>query len=221
MKFYLAGPMRGYPQYNFPVFDKARMKLTKMGYHVICPAEMDIVEGFNPDKPMKNEDIQKSFRRDILSLLDCGAIILLPGWQNSVGANTEVAIAEMLGLKIYEYAPDSEIGMTPLLTHYNMKEGGDKRFFGLTVEMCRLHAKKQQDYGLEGDPFSNVRASEAFGIPGWVGTLMRGQDKMKRLQKAAQGGTMSNESVEDSLIDLANYAIIALILYKEQLDERA
>jgi len=216
VKIYLAGPMRGYPQYNFPAFDKARNTLKAAGHKVFCPAETDIVEGFNPNEEISVEKIQQAFRRDILALLDCQAIAMLPGWEKSVGANTEVSMAEMLGLKVFFYDPWGNDGLIPLLTHYNHTEGGDKRFFGLTVEMCRLHAKKQNDYGLDNDPFSNVRASEAFGIPGWVGTLMRAQDKMKRLQKAAQGGQLSNESVEDSLIDLANYAVIALILYKEQ-----
>ena len=36
-------------------------------------------------------------------------------------------------------------------------------------EIVTLHDKKQSDYGKENDPFSNVRASEDFGIQGWVG----------------------------------------------------
>jgi hypothetical protein len=82
-----------------------------------------------------------------------------------------------------------------------------------------MHDKKQTDYGRTGDPFSNVRASEAFGIPGWIGALTRANDKMRRLQKFAAEGNLANESVEDSLIDLAVYAIIGLILYREEQSE--
>jgi hypothetical protein len=39
---------------------------------------------------------------------------------------------------------------------------------------------------------------------------------MRRLQLAASGSTLTNEGIEDSLIDLAVYAIIALILYREK-----
>src|SRR5487761_2129741 len=81
-----------------------------------------------------------------------------------------------------------------------------------------MHDRKQKDYGTAGDPFANVRASADFGIPGWVGCMTRANDKMKRLQKAARGGTMTNESVEDSLLDLAVYAIIALVLRREEQD---
>lgn len=93
---------------------------------------------------------------------------------------------------------------------------GDPRFHQLLREIAELHDRKQQDYGRSGDPFANVRASEEWGIRPWVGALIRATDKMKRLQKAARGGKLANESVEDSLMDLAVYALIALILYREE-----
>lgn len=81
-----------------------------------------------------------------------------------------------------------------------------------------MHDKKQKDYGKDDDPFSNIRSSEDFGIDGWVGALVRGNDKMRRLQKAARGGQLVNESVEDSLLDLAVYTIVGLILFREEQD---
>jgi hypothetical protein len=90
------------------------------------------------------------------------------------------------------------------------------KFEQVLEELRAMHNKKQTDYGRTGDPFSNVRASEAFGIPGWVGAMTRANDKMRRLQKFAAEGNLANESVEDSLIDLAVYSIIGLILYREE-----
>ena len=83
-------------------------------------------------------------------------------------------------------------------------------------EMKRLHDKKQLAYGSKRDPFANVRASEDFGIPGWLGAVLRANDKMSRLKSFAEKGVLANEPVEDSLIDLANYAVIALVLYREE-----
>jgi len=85
-------------------------------------------------------------------------------------------------------------------------------------EIHDLHTKKQSDYGRpeQGDPFANVRASEDFGIPGWLGAVIRANDKVRRIQKYARGGTMVNESVEDSLLDAAVYFMIALCLFREQ-----
>lgn len=88
-------------------------------------------------------------------------------------------------------------------------------FDAILEEMRTLHDAKQSDYGRVGDPYANLRASEDFGVPAWVGALLRGNDKMRRLQAAAQGSTLRNEGVEDSLIDLAVYAIHALTLYRE------
>jgi len=90
------------------------------------------------------------------------------------------------------------------------------KFEQVVEEILALHRKKSADYGRTNDPFANVRASEDFGIPGWVGTAVRMNDKMRRLQAAAQGSTLQNESLRDSFLDLAVYAIIGLCLLEEQ-----
>lgn len=94
---------------------------------------------------------------------------------------------------------------------------GDPRFFGLLEEMALLHSRKGADYGDDGDRLANVRSSQEFGVPNWVGVMIRANDKMRRIRTFAKHGSLKNESVEDSLIDLAAYALIALILYRETL----
>lgn len=94
--------------------------------------------------------------------------------------------------------------------------GGDPCFLVILDEIRAMHIKKGADYGTSKDHFANVRASEEFGIPAWMGAVLRGNDKMARLKAFAQKGKLENESVEDSLIDLANYAIIALVLWREK-----
>lgn len=107
------------------------------------------------------------------------------------------------------YSPNGEIASGPA-------EKFDRTTFAdVLQELQALHDRKGQDYGRPGDSFANVRASEAFGIPAWVGALVRAHDKMIRLQRAAQGLPLANESTEDSLLDLATYAVIALILWRE------
>ena len=95
---------------------------------------------------------------------------------------------------------------------------GDPRFHALLKQIGALHDKKQADYGSDTDPFANVRASADWGVPGWVGALIRLNDKVKRLQAFARKGSLANESAIDSMKDIAVYALIALILYGEHLD---
>jgi len=89
------------------------------------------------------------------------------------------------------------------------------RFHEILGDLAVLHDRKAQDYGRKDDSLANIRASAAFGVPAWIGALVRANDKMVRLQRAARDGRIANESVEDSLRDLAVYAIISLVLYEE------
>jgi len=92
-----------------------------------------------------------------------------------------------------------------------MTKPGDQRFHAVLEQIGDMHARKSADYGIDGDPFRNIRASEEWGIPAWLGALIRGSDKTFAVK-----GTLANEGVEDSLLDLASYAIIALVLYREE-----
>ncbi len=86
----------------------------------------------------------------------------------------------------------------------------------LIVEAGELHDRKQADYGRGDDPFANVRASTEWGIPAWVGAMIRATDKVRRLQTFAEKGALANESVEDAFMDLAVYALIARVLFEQE-----
>lgn len=79
----------------------------------------------------------------------------------------------------------------------------------------KLHERKAADYGTGADPFANVRASEGINIPAWKGAYLRARDKVARIDNFCRGAKLQNESVEDSFKDLAAYALIALILFRE------
>ena len=91
-----------------------------------------------------------------------------------------------------------------------------QQFHAILSEMGETFDRKNKDYGQDSDPFANVRRSEQWGIPPWIGAMVRATDKVTRLQTYAQKGTLANEGVEDSLLDLAVYSIIALLLFREQ-----
>jgi hypothetical protein len=114
MRTYLAGPMRGIPLYNFPAFDAAAADLRASGIKVISPADLDRMVGFDPTSLPADWDwstLPSDFRllhavqRDLSAIMQCDAIHLLPGWENSKGAKAERSVAEWLGLGIFEYGP--------------------------------------------------------------------------------------------------------------------
>jgi hypothetical protein len=93
---------------------------------------------------------------------------------------------------------------------------GHPGYLALLDEMRELHCRKAADYGAGADPFANVRASVEFGVENWVGVMIRANDKMRRIKSFIANGSLKNESIEDSLKDLAAYALIALVLRREE-----
>lgn len=90
-------------------------------------------------------------------------------------------------------------------------------YFDLLDQMKALHASKSRDYGSEHDPLANIRNGALFvGIEPWKGAMVRLSDKVTRLATFNRTGTLTHEGVEDNLMDLASYALLALILYREE-----
>lgn len=97
-----------------------------------------------------------------------------------------------------------------------MSQSNPNEFMEAIQEVIDMHDRKGSDYGSQEDPFSNVSASAQWGIPPWVGAMMRANDKVVRLQAAARGSTLRNEGIEDSLLDIATYSLIALCLFRRE-----
>ena len=96
-----------------------------------------------------------------------------------------------------------------------------ERFYELLETMKNTHDAKRHDYANEADVFANFRTCEAAGIPAWKGCCVRIGDKFSRIMGFAKKEKLKvkDESIKDTLIDMANYALIALILYEETLEE--
>lgn len=89
-------------------------------------------------------------------------------------------------------------------------------FASILSELQAMHDKKQRDYGTAQDPQHNIRQSEDFGIPAWLGAIIRQNDKITRIKSFCLNHKLENESLEDTLIDNAVYAVLALQLYREK-----
>lgn len=102
MRVYIAGPMRGYPEYNFPAFDAAAKEWRRAGHDAVNPAELDRVDGVHEfTDPLPHDFLRDAMRRDLRAICECDAIVLLPGWEHSAGVKVELALAELLKLQIF------------------------------------------------------------------------------------------------------------------------
>jgi nucleoside 2-deoxyribosyltransferase len=203
---YLAGPMRGLPEYNFPAFHAAAADLRERGYEVWSPAEHDETEGFVPTTGEGLKTLREYMQTDIPQVLASDALVVLTGWEASTGARLEVHVAHACSIPVLRY-PDLEPAR-----HVN-----SQRFHELLQALGSLHDRKQADYGRDNDPFANVRGAEEWGVPAWVGAMVRATDKVRRLQTQAQRGSLANESALDAFDDLAVYALIGRVLFEENL----
>lgn len=97
-RIYVAGPMTGLPEFNFPAFNAAAIELRTQGWHVENPADHGVIEG---------AEWADYLAYDLTRLGTCGAIYLLPGWEKSKGAVLELQIAHQLGLEVRAH-PDAK-----------------------------------------------------------------------------------------------------------------
>ena len=99
-KIYIAGPMRGWPNFNYPTFHFYAARAREAGFAVVNPAEIGAQFG-TPEEINGNHALLAAVVAAELHALDtCNAICLLPGWEKSEGARRELARALQLGLPI-------------------------------------------------------------------------------------------------------------------------
>ena len=88
----------------------------------------------------------------------------------------------------------------------------------LWQRMAAIFAAKNADYGAQdADPYYNFRKATQLGIEPWRGALIRMADKWARIESFAQKGSLevSDESFEDTCMDLAVYCLIEIVLHRE------
>lgn len=94
MKVYISGPISGLPlETVYNNFTNAEIRLQEEGYEVVNPLNNGL-----PRESTWNEHM----RADLKLLLDCDAIYLLKGYQNSKGAMIEYDLARILHFDIIE-----------------------------------------------------------------------------------------------------------------------
>ncbi len=105
-RFYIAGPMAGYPDLNRAAFQRAADLLRDSGHTVVNPHDLapHEHEGPCPRSYAVNPDGHAAacyLRAAVRAMLDCSEVVMLPGWEASVGARTELGTATPCGMPIH------------------------------------------------------------------------------------------------------------------------
>ena len=88
--YYIAGPMSGIPDYNRPAFARAVAYLQRIGFKCVSPVLPKELEGELSYATYIRLGVQKLDR--------CSHILLLPGWEASVGATLEILLGMRMGM---------------------------------------------------------------------------------------------------------------------------
>ena len=97
-RIYIAGPMSGLPDFNYPAFYAAAAALRAQGHHVENPAE-------NPSPACGTW--QGYMRMSLRQIAACDCLCMLPGWRDSRGARIEHGLALDLGLEVRDFVEDT------------------------------------------------------------------------------------------------------------------
>lgn len=109
MKIYIAGPMSGYPEFNFPKFFETQKALEDMGWTVFNPANKDQEGGVVTDKSYEKGDavelissgwdFRNAYTWDANRVIEADAIYMIKGWEHSPGARGEWGLAVTMQTK--------------------------------------------------------------------------------------------------------------------------
>jgi hypothetical protein len=118
-KVYLAGPMSGIPEFNFPAFARYNQLLTEAGLVVVDPAQHDLENGHTVEEIAKKGP---EFRHEMLAwdfdqiINEVQGVVLMPGWHESKGARAEAMLAQMIGKSVFLIVEsENELGLAPLI----------------------------------------------------------------------------------------------------------
>ena len=199
MLVYVAGPYRGDVDENIAHARKVAIELWEIGHAVICPhlntAHME------EDCSLLDEDYLAG---DIAIMARCDCVVMVKGWELSVGARAEREYAMNLDMPVY-FEPDYPQLHPTELTRPLQCEA----FIETVMQMYRTHLAKNADYS----PANIAGAGE-------VGLMTRTWDKVARLMnlmgfhievssmRFEHGKTPKCEALEDSIMDMAVYGVI-------------
>ena len=134
MKVYIAGPMTGKEFYNVEAFREAQARWLDRGWDAHTPFEAnsrawhrvygrdfdpytDVCDYGSPLLPLM-------FAEDLHEVCTSDAIALLPGWEKSKGVARELAVALLLGKRIYNAETFQPLYLKTSIIFYALSDFG-------------------------------------------------------------------------------------------------
>jgi hypothetical protein len=210
-RVYIAGPIsKGALEDNIRQATEAALSLIRAGYAPLCPHLSCFMGGHLPQVLPGGTTADDWYEADLPWVAVADAVLRLPG--ESLGADLEVECAAEAGIPIFHDLAEIHDKLPR-----EQPAAGHPGYLRLLREMAALHRRKAADYGSDKDPLANIRASAEVGIEPWRAAWLRAKDKVKRIDAYCLKGSLANESVEDSFMDLAAYCLIALAIRRDPL----
>lgn len=102
MKIYLAGPMTGIDEFNFPAFFRVAAELEAQGHTVFNPAQNDLNKWGDMEGVKKNANYRDCMNDDLDWITaNAEGIYFMKGWENSSGALAEFFAARSVKIKFF------------------------------------------------------------------------------------------------------------------------
>jgi hypothetical protein len=181
MRIYLAGPMTGYPNFNYDGFFAAEKEWAAAGFEVLNPARH-----FEGDQSRPYADY---IRADIQELCDrAEAVAMLKGWESSRGAFVEWTLAKALGLPIWDARwPGAEKPVMPTI----------------------LDEAREAVFGARAKTYGHPKVNFARNAAMWepiFGTEVTAVQVAQAMAAVKLARLIESPMHRDSWVDLAGYA---------------
>jgi hypothetical protein len=198
MRVYIAGPMTGLPDYNFPAFNAAAQAWRVAGWEVLNPAE-----SFDGRTDLPYEEYVE---HDLDLLKTCDAIAMLPGWNgsNARGSVWERAIARRwFRIPVYDaLSPVPAENVAPKAVSETILQEAQRL----------VHGNRGADYGHPIDDYT--RTGRMWGAILGIGDI---DPRICCLMMAAMKVSREvNKHKRDNITDLAGYAECAQMVAERQ-----
>lgn len=237
---YIAGPMTGRPDFNFPAFHRVAERLREMGWKVINPAE-----NHSGDQRLTHEEYM---RTDIPQVVSADALYAMNGWEDSKGASLEVKVADACGLRLIDHMQSPDVALCgddsvvagrptggrwaswPKAGAINVSEKSINPLpwngipnstpvpttdpFNVYLDRIReLHDRKKADYTGGKHPLANYKnAGESIGVTTVQAMFSRMNEKVFRAKELLASGA-APQVLDESLGDtFRDIAIISILI---------